>query len=153
MRVRRCTLATVRRPLALNTFQKMYGRSDARRLSVRVSLPRCSIQPVLSLAVIDGEVFVLLSKQVRDTTGHKTPLLLLLLPKCKFIIIMISATICAISNHLSAFAPCLHLSTRFNRATPGLCKPHSRLRRRPGERRAFLLSEYHVSLTPSCSLI
>lgn len=133
--------------------KKPYRSTDARRPSVCVSLCGRSIQPVLSLAVIDGEVFVLLSKPVRDTTGHKIP------PppsemqirhhhhhhdKCHHL--------CHF-NSLICFAPCLHLSACFNRATPGLWKPHSRLGRRPGERRAFLLSEYRVSLAPSCSII
>lgn len=119
-------------------------------LSVWVRLCRCSIQPVLSLVVIDGEVFVLLSKQFRHTTGHKIPPPLFQMQiyhhhdKCHHL--------CHF-NSLICLAPCLHLSSRFNRAAPGLWKPHSALGRRPGERRAFLLSEYRVSPTPFCSII
>lgn len=67
-------------------------------------------------------------------------------------------------NSLICPAPCLHLSTCFSRDTPGFWKPHSKLGRWPrgvgGKKttttktpRGFLLSEYHVSLAPSCSII
>jgi len=82
-----------------------------------------------------------------DRTQNPPPLLL---PKCKFIIIMISAAICAISTHLSA-SP--HAFT----SPYASIEPHPALEKNPiecwGERRAFLLSEYHVSLAPSCSII
>lgn len=120
---RRCTPTAAHRPLTLNTFpesrEKSCRPSDARRLSVCVSLCRRSIQPVLSLAVIDGEVFVLLSKRFRDATGHKMP------PPTSQMQIHHHHDKChhlCHFNSLICLAPCLHLSACFNRAPPGLLK-------------------------------
>lgn len=119
-----CGCVGVRPPLCTNLsvwthsrelIKDHTGPGDARRLSPCVSGRHHSTQPVV-LVTWRWMVLVLLSKRFRDTTGHKPPLL----PKCKFIIITISATICAISTHLCAFCSCLHPSACFNRATPVL---------------------------------
>lgn len=75
MWVRRCTTTTAHRNLLLWIHSRKLRKAiQAKWYKATVSMRRHSIQPVLSLVLIDGEVFVLFSKRVGDTTGHKIPL-------------------------------------------------------------------------------
>lgn len=119
-----CPPPPVHRPLALNTFHRarkkkkkaVRGPGDARRPSVCVNLRHHSIQPVLSLVVIDGACPPFKSglETLLDTKYSPPPSRMQIHhhhDKCHHL--------CHF-NSLICLGPRLHLSSCFNRATPGL---------------------------------
>lgn len=103
----RCVPANVHQSPGMNTIQRSEGRTTrARWCKAACSLALMFHSAGLIISCDGWGCASSLYKGLHTAVDRKHPRLL---PKCKFAIIMISATICAISAHLSAL-PCAFTS-------------------------------------------